>query len=522
LYRIVSADQMRALEQEADQRGLSYAQMMQHAGRGMGNLIEKRFAGRSSKTLLGLVGSGNNGGDALVAMTFLQGKGWKTSAYLVKERDPNDELVRSYLESGGDCIVFDNDFDFKQFDRAIHTQAFLLDGILGTGIKLPLRGSVQQVMAHLRTLEDIPYTIAVDCPSGIDCDSGEVDQVSMNADWTICMAAVKQGMLRFPAFEKIGEISLVEIGLKDELHAWQGIQTYCMETSATSSILPSRSIQSHKGSFGTALIMAGSRNYPGAALLAGKAAYRSGAGLVRIASLPTVQQALAGAFPEAVWTLLNEEPDGFSWKDEQDRKEIIHQDTSAILIGPGWGKGRDTLALFVDVLTDISEKKHASDESSLVLDADGLNLLSENPGLLNRIPRGSVLTPHPGEMARLCGIKPAEIQAERAGIAREYAKEWNVTLVLKGALTVVANPDGDTVIIPIATPALARAGSGDVLAGLITGLMAQGVEPFKAACAGAWLHGMAGIAAERAVGHAACVLAGDILQAIPLVMRDLK
>lgn len=521
MYRVVSVDQMHALEQEADQQGFSYAEMMQHAGKGLGTQIEKRFKDCSSKTLLGLVGSGNNGGDALVAMTYLQGKGWQTTAYLIKAREPQDALVNTYLQSGGTCLAFDKDTGFRQFDAGMRAHAFLLDGILGTGIKLPLRGSARQVMAHLHTLEDIPTTIAVDCPSGIDCDSGEVDQAAIRADWTLCMAAVKQGMLRFPAFEKTGEISLVDIGLDQGLHAWQGIRTFCMEVSAVSRFLPKRSLQSHKGSFGTALILAGSRNYPGAALLAGKAAYRSGAGLVRIASLPTVQQALAGAFPEAVWTLLNEEPDGFSWKDAQDRKAII-QSSSAILIGPGWGKGRDTLQLFVDVLTDIFTEELASDGSGLVLDADGLNLLSENPELLNHIPQGSVLTPHPGEMARLCGMKSAEIQAERAGTAREYARKWKVTLVLKGALTVVAHPDGDTVIIPVATSALARAGSGDVLAGLITGLMAQGVEPFKAACAGAWIHGMAGIAAERVMGQAACVVAGDILQAIPLVMRNIK
>ena len=520
MYRVVSVDQMRALEQEADRHGLSYAQMMQHAGKGVGEQIAKRFATCAQHSLLGLIGSGNNGGDALVAMTYLQEKGWRTTAYLLKEREPQDPLLKSYLQSGGMCISFSEDPKFQQFDVAMGNHSFLLDGILGTGIKLPLRGNAQQIMAHLQTLESIPCTIAVDCPSGIDCDSGGVDQAAIRANWTLCMAAVKQGMLHFPAFEYVGELSLVDIGLQEDMQSWQGIQTYCMDRSAVTRILPQRSLQSHKGSFGTALIFAGSRNYPGAALLAGKAAYRSGAGLVRIASLPSVQYALAGDFPEAVWNLLKEEPDGFSWKNEKERQTTI-QNASAILIGPGWGKGKATRSLLAAILDDLSQKKQAA-KIKLVVDADGLNLLGENPELLAKLPPGSVLTPHPGEMARLWGRDIAEIQEQRLKIAKDYAEKWHIVLVMKGALTIVANPTGDAVIIPVATPALARAGSGDVLAGLIVGLMAQGVEPFQAACAGAWLHGMAGLTAEKMLGHAACVLAGDIQQAIPLVMRDLK
>ncbi len=520
LYRIVSVEQMRALEKEADSGGLHYAAMMQNAGNGAGFQIHRTFKTWDRKTILGLVGVGNNGGDALVVLTYLQKQNWETRAYLVADRNISDPLVTEYLAGGGVLIPFTQDENFAQLDELIQTSNFLLDGVLGTGIHLPLKGTAQAVLRHLKEMEDLPYIIALDCPSGVDCDSGEADEAAISANWTICMAAVKQGLLRFPAFEHVGDLSVVDIALSPDLKAWGDGNEFCMEGSAVAERIPPRPMQAHKGTFGTALIFAGSQAFPGAAYLTGKAAYLAGTGLVTLASIPSVQEAIAGSLPEATWCLLKNEGNGLTWDDANSLQATLGK-ASSILIGPGWGTHPITAAFLQRLIMAINEIPQQK-LTGVVIDADGLNLLSENPALLEELPAGTVLTPHPGEMARLTGLSIEEVQKDRKEIAREYAKKWHVTIILKGALTIIAEPSGKLVINPTATPALARAGSGDVLAGMLVGLMAQGVAPFDAACMAAWMHGEAGKQAERRIGHAACVLAGDILNAIPKVFRELN
>ena len=515
MYRIISVDQMRNLEKEADAGRLSYAQMMQNAGLGIGTLIRKKLEEAESKRILGLVGTGNNGGDALVALTYLQKHQWETTAYLLKKRD-DDPLIREYLSTGGTLYLYEYDEELRELEESIETSSFILDGVLGTGIKLPLRGAAQELLCYL-CKKDLPYVIAVDCPSGMDCDSGQADECTLRADWTISMAAVKRGMLRFPAFQYVGDLSLVDIGLADDLKAWEGVKDYCMEATAAAEKIPPRAIDAHKGTFGTALLFTGSRNYPGAAYLAGKAAYLAGTGLVIIASIPEVQHAIAGALPEATWSLLKSEKDGFSWDEEYFLKDILKK-ASAVLIGPGWGTAAPTFELLKKLLIELQ----ALDKQKIVIDADGLNLLSQHSELIRDLSPRCVFTPHPGEMARLTGLSIEEIQKDREATARKYAHQWQCIVVLKGALTVIAEPSGKVAVIPAATPALARAGSGDVMAGLLTGFLAQGLDSFEAACVAAWMHGEAGKFAHKKVGHAACVLAGDILQTVPQVFRSLK
>ncbi len=516
MYRIISVAQMRNLEKKADAGGFSYAQMMQNAGVGIGALIRKKFEEQENKTILGLVGTGNNGGDTLVALTYLQKHQWETTAYLLKERN-NDPLIREYLSNGGRLYLFEYDEDHRELEESIELSHFILDGILGTGIQLPLRGAAQELLGILHEIKSLPYTIAVDCPSGVDCDSGKADEHTLQANWTISMAAVKQGMLCFPAFQYVGDLSVIEIGLPEDLKAWEDGNDFCVEeTAVLKKILP-RSVDSHKGTFGTALLFAGSQNYPGAAYLAGKAAYLAGAGLVTIASIPEVQHSIAGVLPEATWSLLKSDQGGFDWDEELSLSDALKK-ASAVLIGPGWGIHSSALNLLEKIISEVQ----TTPQKGIVLDADGLNLLSQHPELIDKLTPRCVFTPHPGEMERLTGLSIEEIQKDRKAVAREYAHRWQGIVILKGALTVIAEPSGRVAVIPVATPALARAGSGDVLAGMLTGFLAQGMESFDAACTAAWIHGRAGVLAEESVGHAACVLAGDILNAIPRVFHDLK
>jgi NAD(P)H-hydrate epimerase len=352
------------------------------------------------------------------------------------------------------------------------------------------------------------------------------------------MAAVKQGLLKMPAYDLVGELFVIDIGLAEDFPSWKAVRNQVADDKLAASILPPRPSDAHKGTFGTALIVAGSVNYTGAALLAGKAAYRIGAGLVTLAVPAQLHAVLAGHFPEATWLLLPHELGVVA----ADAASVLTENlarATALLIGPGFGL-EDTTKEFLEKLlrgASLPKTTHgrigfvqaqageAEAKSQvlppLVVDADGLKLLAKIPDWPKLLPAPAVLTPHPGEMSVLTGLTKEEIQKDRLAIALRFAQEWGHVIVLKGAFTVIASPDGRTTTIPVASSALARAGSGDVLAGLIVGLRAQGVEAYPAALAGAWIHAQAGLYAAEVQGSTASVLAGDVLESVSDVLAEL-
>jgi len=543
--KLVTVSEMRAIEQEADASGLTYARMMENAGRGLAKEI-LRLAynqGDDDMQVLGLVGPGNNGGDTLVALAFLAEKGWQARAYLIQRKEEGDPLVERLIEAGGEIVISQRDDNFEQLKAFMGTSDVLLDGILGTGFKLPLKDGIAQVMAAakeaLAESEWPAYVVAVDCPSGVDCDTGEAAAACIRADATLTMAAVKQGLLKMPAYDLVGELRVVDIGLPDGLPSWEAVRNQVADDKLAASILPPRPSDAHKGTFGTALIVAGSVNYTGAALLAGKAAYRIGAGLVTLAVPAPLHAALAGHFPEATWLLLPHEMGVVA----ADAASVLTGNlarATALLIGPGFGLEDTTKEFLEKLLRSASLPKAAHGRIGfvqtqageaearrlvlppLVIDADGLKLLAKIPDWPKLLPAPAVLTPHPGEMSVLTGLTKEEIQKDRLAIALRFAQEWGHVVVLKGAFTVIASPEGRTTTIPVASSALARAGSGDVLAGLIVGLRAQGVEAYPAAVAGAWVHAQAGLYTAEEVGSTASVLAGDVLDCVNDVMSELE
>ncbi len=544
--KLVSVAQMREIEKEADANGLPYEDMMENAGRELAYIIGDLpyfFEEEEDVEILGLIGPGNNGGDALVALSHLVADGWTARAYLVKRKAKGDELVAQFLEMGGEVVEASKDKEFASLYASLETAQVLVDGVLGTGIKLPLKDDVAQVLdavnAALEEMGEPPFVVAVDCPSGVDCDSGEAADETIPADLTVTMAAIKEGLLKSPASDLAGDLMVAEIGLDETIKSWMGIKREVVDEDVVSAILPERPSEAHKGTFGTALIAAGSLNYTGAALLAGEAAYRSGAGLVTMAVPAPLHLALAGQLPEATWILLPHEM-GVISAAAADVLAKSYERATALLVGPGFGMEDTTKEFIENLLTGkAASKKSASrigfvhsdsdkkEEKNgalppLVFDADGLKLLANIPDWAKKLPAPAVLTPHPGEMSALTGLSKEEIQSDREGMAARFAQEWGHVVVLKGAFTVIAAPDGRTAIIPVATPALARAGTGDVLAGLIVGLRAQGVDAFDAAVAGAWIHARAGLEAAEALGTTASVLARDILAAVPDVISELE
>ncbi len=541
--KLVTVAEMIAIEKQADANDLSYAQMMENAGRGLAEEVMRSFsppqAGETPPEALALVGKGNNGGDALVALAHLAEHGWRVTAYLAFR--PQDELVQRVLQAGGTALRLEEDEGFEALNALLTGADVLLDGLLGTGFRLPLRPGLtpllRQTRETLAALDAPPWVVAVDCPSGVDCDSGQAAEVCLPADLTLTMAAVKQGLLRFPAHRYVGELRVVDIGIPSDLPAWQAVTREVVDEAMVQAALPPRPDEAHKGTFGTALVAAGSLNYTGAAWLAGQAAYRIGAGLVNMAVPAPLHTALAGSFPEAVWVLLPHEMGVVAEEAVPVLSEHLER-ASALLLGPGFGREETTRRFLAALLGAARKRKpmarigfvrQAEQEATaeatvalppLVVDADGLKLLAELERWWEKLPPNSVLTPHPGEMAVLTGLPKDEIQADREGTAARFAAQWGQVVVLKGAFTVVAAPDGRLGVIPVASAALARAGTGDVLAGMIAGLLTQGVPPWEAACAGAWLHAAAGLYAADARGQTASVLAGDVLAALPEVLAD--
>ena len=532
--KLVSVAEMRTIEKEGNAAGVSYAVMMERAGDGIAGIVDTTYSHGSPGQVIGLIGSGNNGGDTLVALENLAKVGWRTCAVMVRPRPEDDPYLQRVINSKGEVLTVTTRADWTKLETWLNSADVLLDGVIGTGFQLPLKPDLAAWFEKLMDYRLPHHIVAVDCPSGVDCDTGEIASHVIPAELTICLDEVKQGLLRFPAHNYVGTLKVVDLGLPNNLAVLKTIRSFVVSGRQVKAFLPRRPDDAHKGTFGTALVVAGSVNYTGAAALAGEAAYRIGAGLVRLAVPSPLHAVLSGLLPEITWLLLPHEV-GVIAEHAADLLFNNLERVTALLVGPGIGQ-ESTTGHFIRRLLSITpvEDKHQglgflgnprtkqprpSVLPPLVIDADGLKLLAQIKDWPQILPKDTILTPHPGEMGVLTGLDVAEIQGDRLEIARKFAVQWGQVVVLKGAMTVVADPSGQVFVIPVATAALARAGTGDVLAGLIVGLRAQGVPALEAAIAGAWVHAQAGLTAIDLVGHPASVLAGDVLASVPEVLH---
>ena len=533
MTKIVTIDQMKSIEAAADRAGVTYAMMMENAGRAVAEAVLAQVEDPATHKVVVLCGAGNNGGDGLVAAYRLAEAGAAVSVYCTKPLDENDPNLQRVRSKGLLVVDAENDQRWRVLKNLLAGATALIDAVFGTGARLPLKGKpaemLKQVASLLAERLSLPLRVAVDCPSGLNCDTGALDPAALPADVTVTMIAAKRGQFVFPAADAVGELIVAGCGVSEDLPELAEVKVSLGSHEAVRALLPARPRGAHKGTFGSALICAGSVNFTGAAYLAGAAAYRVGAGLVTLAVPAPIYPILAAQLPEATWLVLPHEMGVIaSGAVEVLRKELGKYE--ALLIGPGFGMEKETAAFLRRLLRGEESALHSPlgfgaraeamspAESAalppLVVDADGLRLLAQIENWPKALPREAVLTPHPGEMAALTGMDKDTLQADRIGMAQKFAAEWGHVVVLKGAFTVVASPDGRATVQPIATPALARAGTGDVLAGSIVGLLAQGVKPYEAAVAGTYLHGLAGEIAAQALGTTASVLASDVLDAL--------
>ena len=532
--KIATVKQMRALEAAADSHGVSYARMMELAGAAVFETVRARVEALSGARVVILAGLGNNGGDGLVAGRLLAEAGAIVQLFTLSPRDSGDENLRKALRAGVEVDDCKSDAGRKQFGGVMRGADVFVDALFGTGARLPIKGRAADLLAAagaaLRGREGV-LRVAVDCPSGFDCDSGALDENLLPADVSVTFGAAKVGQFLFPGADALGELVLADIGWPPDLPALAGVDLELASAAQVGAMLPKRLRDAHKGTFGAALVVAGSVNYAGAAYLAAAGAYRVGAGLVTVGAPGGIHSVLATLLPEATWLILPSDMGVISAGGAGVLQDALSR-ADALLLGPGWGTEKPTAGFLSTLLLEegaagigrigFGAERGASTETPgpaslppTVVDADGLKLLAALPHWPRLLPAPAVLTPHPGEMAQLTGLSKDEIQADRVAVARRFADEWGHVLVLKGAFTVVAAPDGSATLQPFATAALARAGTGDVLAGLITGLLAQGLRAYPAAVAGAFLHGLAGELAATEVGAQASVLARDVLALTP-------
>nr|MYD10667.1 NAD(P)H-hydrate dehydratase [Chloroflexota bacterium] len=347
---------------------------------------------------------------------------------------------------------------------------------------------------------------AIDCPSGVDCDSGRADPSALAADITMTFIAAKPGLFVFPAAALVGELVVSRLGIPQDLPALERLPARVVDGALAAALLPQRPLDGHKGTFGKVMLAVGSANYIGAAALAGESACRSGAGLVTVAATSRVVGIVAGQLREPTWLPLAD-TEGAIAESASGALAEAAQAYQSLLIGCGLGLHKSTRAFVWRLL-------NADALPPLIIDADALNALSSRPDWQRTLPPHTILTPHSGEMARLTGLAMEEIQADRWRVARRFAEAWNLVVVLKGAHTIIAAPDGRASVIPFKTDALATAGTGDVLAGLIAGLRAQGAAAYESACLGAYVHALAGVLAAERVKNSRSVIAGDLLDAL--------
>jgi ADP-dependent NAD(P)H-hydrate dehydratase / NAD(P)H-hydrate epimerase len=507
--KFVTAEGMRKGEGRAILRNPSLDRtMMDRAGKGLAYVIRilAKHLDSPDPVVRLLAGPGNNGGDIFAAALFLEDMGLLPEVWLACPVEQIKGSAKYFFDQMVDEeipyheVIEDRDWDVS--DAEVLPPPILVDGLLGTGAKGEPRGAIRRAVDYLRARRGESLIVSVDMPTGMDANTGEVAASSVQADFTVTMELPKAGMALPAAMEHLGSLWRVPVGLPaSHAEAIPDARPDLQWISAEDvrRVLPRRARASHKGTYGTALVLGGAGPYPGAIVLAADGAVRSGAGLVRVAASAPALVAVAAHVPEVI-------------AGPELSADFPLEGFDAILLGPGLGRDPEARRLVARLLHEAS--------CPLVLDADAIAVLAGKPEAIRACSRPVVLTPHPGELAMLLGVEVAVIQQDRLAAVREAAERTGAIVVLKGAGTLVAKVGSPAWINLNGNPGMACGGSGDVLAGLLAGLLAQGIDPHGAACAAVWLHGMAGdLAALRKTQMG--MKAGDLAQCLPLAFKGL-
>ena len=509
--KIATAAEMREIDKTAmewfGQPGVS---LMENAGRAVADKVTELLGEPRGKIVFIVCGGGNNGGDGYVAARWLHNRGARVKLFLAVDRARirGDALVHleTALRMGIECFDHTEPRGLEKARIAVAFADLVVDALLGTGFQGELypnyAESIDLINGSGKTV------LAVDIPSGVDADTGRVKQKAVKANCTVTFGLPKPGLLLYPGAGCVGEMVVAEIGLPQELLTAATIRQTLVNSDYIAGRLPKRDPDSHKGTFGHVLMLAGSRGFSGAAFLAAQGALRAGAGLVTLAVPAGIGPVIEMKTTEAMTLELPETPSGGLGSDALRLVQDFSARCASVLIGPGLGRHPETSELVCEWVETL--------DCPLVLDADGLIAVSKKMKVLERNDHPTILTPHPGEMARLTGLTVSQIQTDRLGIVRKMAAEWRCIVVLKGARTIIGLPGGELFVNVSGNPAMATGGTGDVLAGMIAALIGQGLPAEQATVLAVYLHGRAGdlAAASSPVGMTALDLAEQIPQAI--------
>ena len=510
--KLVTREEMQALDRRAiEEFGIPSLSLMENAGRGVAALIEREFP-RSQYPKVSLIcGRGNNGGDGFVAARYLQERGYDTRVFLAApaEEYQGDALVNLNRMSLPGLPLHSSRF-LKIHSNEIRRSSLLVDALFGTGLNRPLKGFAADLISFLNgTKRPI---VSVDLPSGLSADTGEVLGQAVRASLTATLHLPKRGLVLGPDSERAGNLHVIPIGIPSQLEKGIRRKEFLITPEGFAADFPSRRRETHKNVYGHVLTIASSRRKIGAGLLTARAALRAGAGLSTLALPEAAYGKISPKFAEIMFEPQTDDGEFFSVASFPSLIKLMKGKT-ALAMGPGMGVGVG--------LQQLMERILSKARLPCVLDADALNNLSEDPTPLRRKHSRWVLTPHPGEMLRLTGAGKEDLKNHRGEIASAFARRYRVHVLLKGYRSLVAAPDGALYYNSTGNPGMATAGAGDVLTGILAGLLAQGLPFEKAVLAGVWIHGRAGDRAARKRGEAG-LLASDIGEEVPSVLREIR
>jgi len=512
--KVVTGEDMRKIDAKAiSEYKIDSLTLMENAGKGILDFLKQEFPDLKKKKICILCGKGNNGGDGLVVSRLLSQMKVKSNVFLIARKEELKKDVKTNLNRLLKEKVRVKEItsfkDLKEVESDLKMYDIIIDALLGTGFTGAVTGLLAKLIELVNSLDSI--VVSVDLPSGLNANNGQVISSCIKADYTVTLGLVKVGLLIYPGANYVGKIVVKDIGIPKELVESENLQLNFVLKEDLFNIFPKRNPDCNKGSVGKVLVVGGSVGLTGAPSLTSLAALRSGCGLVTLGIPSSLNSIIETKLTEVISKPLPENSNGTIGLNSESCILEMSESYDVLVLGPGLGKDKEIGQVVKNLVREI--------KIPVVLDADALNLISSNVLVLKDKKAPFVLTPHPGEMSRLTNIPIEDIQANRIDVAKEFARKYNVILVLKGARTVIADPDGNIFINSTGNSGLATAGTGDVLAGMIAGFIAQGAGILNSTIIGVYLHGLAGdIAKESKTEYG--MIASDVLDNIPNAIKE--
>jgi NAD(P)H-hydrate epimerase len=512
--KVATAEQMQELDRKAIEiYRIPGIVLMENAGKGATEVLSHAFPDIDKKKIAIIAGKGNNGGDGLVMARYLLNQGISVRVYLLTDpkglRGEAETNFNIFHRMKGEVISVPSSKDYIKVKRDLEKFDILVDGIFGTGLDAEVRGYYREVIDHLNTLQR--PMVAIDIPSGLDANTGKPLGTAIRASITITFGLPKIGLLIPPGIDYVGEVKVIDIGIPKRLVEEEEIPTYLLEKEEIQRWLSiPRHPNTHKGDYGHLLVIAGSVGKTGAAAMTCQAALRMGAGLVTLAIPKSLNAIMEMKLTEVMTEPLPETPKQTLSLRALSAIIRLSENKKAVIIGPGLGTFKETQSLVLKLIKTL--------DLPIILDADGLTALATQPKILPTANGSLILTPHPGEMARLIRSTVKEALEDRIGLSRNFSQSQQVHLILKGHPTLIASPKGEVFINPTGNPGMASGGTGDVLTGMIGGLICQGFEILPSLQVSVFLHGMAGDEGVQEVGEKS-LIATDVIEKIPALLK---